>query len=409
MALTAEGRILVTGGLDGKVETRNLDAEAAILRDRSWTVPANRGKVVQIDGNRASQRLLVLTDDSQGPALGPQESHLPPAPGLLVFRRLPGRRQSRPHRERRRPARAGKVVRVRHDRDPGPVRARARLLQRTSGSFKVPEHLAFEGLTRSPDGTRVAATAAVAAAPRLRLGHEDRRDDPLVEPPGRPGPQPELLHRRPPPGDRRRFPRGPALGPGGRPGELKTPEVMFQDPAIATERHLRGDPARPEQVVTGHSDGKVNLLDPEAREGPSDGLAPGPGRLRRRGQRRSPSPTAAGTWRRPARARASGSARSRSEPARRGSRRAPASPLRADQRLLSWDDPNLLISGSDDTTVRFWDLKRHALWGTFSAAGHGARREREPAGPGPGLGLLHSRRVLRCLRLRRGPRPVPPP
>ena len=36
--------------------------------------------------------------------------------------------------------------------------------------------------------------------------------------------------------------------------------------------------------------------------------------------------------------------------------------------LLAWDDPSLLISGSDDTTVRFWDLNRHALWGTFSAA-----------------------------------------
>ena len=63
VALTAEGRVLVIGGLDGKIETRNLDAEAALLRDRAWTVSANRGKVVQIDGNRARRRLLVLTDD----------------------------------------------------------------------------------------------------------------------------------------------------------------------------------------------------------------------------------------------------------------------------------------------------------------------------------------------------------
>ena len=36
--------------------------------------------------------------------------------------------------------------------------------------------------------------------------------------------------------------------------------------------------------------------------------------------------------------------------------------------VLAWSDPPMLITGSDDTTVRFWDLKRKALWGTFSAA-----------------------------------------
>jgi hypothetical protein len=43
----------------------------------------------------------------------------------------------------------------------------------------------------------------------------------------------------------------------------------------------------------------------------------------------------------------------------------------------------MLISGSDDTTVRFWDLKRRALWGTLSVT-----TEEEPQAPNlPSQGL----------------------
>jgi uncharacterized caspase-like protein len=36
--------------------------------------------------------------------------------------------------------------------------------------------------------------------------------------------------------------------------------------------------------------------------------------------------------------------------------------------LATWPGQPILISGSDDTTVRFWDLKAGTLWGTFAAA-----------------------------------------
>ena len=45
--------------------------------------------------------------------------------------------------------------------------------------------------------------------------------------------------------------------------------------------------------------------------------------------------------------------------------------------LLAWPDQPILISGSDDTTVKFWDLKAGKLWGTFSAA----RAPAEPIEP----------------------------
>ncbi len=36
--------------------------------------------------------------------------------------------------------------------------------------------------------------------------------------------------------------------------------------------------------------------------------------------------------------------------------------------LTAWPGQSILISGSDDTTVRFWDIAKGALWGTFSTA-----------------------------------------
>ena len=98
------------------------------------------------------------------------------------------------------------------------------------------------------------------------------------------------------------------------PGELKTPEVTFQDPGIS--RNVTCVAIRPgtEQVVTGHSDGKVYLLDPEARASPSGGHHPWSRTSSAARSRRSRSLAGGGTWRRPARAPASGSDRSRSNP-----------------------------------------------------------------------------------------------
>ena len=36
--------------------------------------------------------------------------------------------------------------------------------------------------------------------------------------------------------------------------------------------------------------------------------------------------------------------------------------------LTTWPGQSILISGGDDTTVRFWDIAKGAAWGTFSAA-----------------------------------------
>ena len=62
--------------------------------------------------------------------------------------------------------------------------------------------------------------------------------------------------------------------------------------------------------------------------------------------------------------------------------------------LAAWKDLPVVISGGDDTSVRFWDLKNGSLWGTFAAAaapvvaaiGRGSRS---------GMGLLHARRTVR--------------
>ncbi len=41
--------------------------------------------------------------------------------------------------------------------------------------------------------------------------------------------------------------------------------------------------------------------------------------------------------------------------------------------LTAWPNGTMIVSGGDDTAVRFWDLKDHALIGTLVAQGHDAR------------------------------------
>ena len=46
--------------------------------------------------------------------------------------------------------------------------------------------------------------------------------------------------------------------------------------------------------------------------------------------------------------------------------------------LVAWRDRPIVISGSDDTTIRFWDLENGSLWGTFSASGTPAVADAAP-------------------------------
>ena len=126
-----------------------------------------------------------------------------------------------------------------------------------------------------------------------------------------------------------------------RPGELKAPEVKFQDPAIPEPSPARRSGPAPTRSSPATATAQVNLWSWKDGKAELDGLAPGRGMSSPAWSRRSPSPTTAGTWRRRATARRSGSARWRSDAGRvRGPRRAPAPPLRADQRAARLGRPD---------------------------------------------------------------------
>ena len=132
------------------------------------------------------------------------------------------------------------------------------------------------------------------------------------------------------------------------------------------ERHLRRHPPgqRPGRHRPQRRAGQP--LELERREG-----APGP-----RAWSRGSSPARQGTHLHGRRAEAGGGGRGHVDLARHDGRPAGRSRIstgcvpttRADQRHARLERPEALITGSDDTTVRFWDLNRRALWGTFSAA-----------------------------------------
>ena len=369
VALTAEGRVLITGGLDGKIEARNLDADAAILRDRSWTVSANRGKVVQIDGNRARNRLLVLTEDLKAQLWDLKNR---------TCRRLPGTWSSAVFLDDDNlaltasadaPGEAGKVTRVHHDRDRARFEADPHFFKRTSGAFKVPEHLAFEGLTRSPDGSRVAATAAAAQQPLVciwdtKTGEMTHWLSGLDDPVRALGFSADS-RRLATAGD---SPEARLWDLSAAPGELKTPEATFQDPGIKGNVTCVAIRPGTEQVITGHSDGNIYIwtrkpgqaravvtpVVQNAFGGAIKALAFTGG-----GQNLAAAGEGTSLWlgpieKRPGAFEGLGALRPHHFERING--------------LLFWDKPNLLISGSDDTTIRFWDLNRRALWGTFSAA-----------------------------------------
>lgn len=370
VALTAEGRVLVTGGLDGKIETWNLDAEAVLLRERSWTVSANRGKVVQIDGNRARRRLLVLTDDFKAQLWDLKNR---------TCRRIPGSWSSAVSLDDDNlaftasadaPQEAGKVVRVHHDPDRARFEPDPHFFKRTSGTFKVPEHLAFEGLTRSPDGSRVAATAAASQQPLVcvwdtKTGEMTHWLSGLDDPVRTLGFSADA-RRLVTAGD---SPEARLWDLSAAPGELKTPELTFQDPGISRNvTCVAIRPGKEQHVVTGHSDGKVYLwtwkpgqarpvVSPLVQDvfgGPIKALTFTGG-----GQNLAAGGEGTSLWLGPVEKRRG---------AFEGLDALRPHHFERINGLLAWDDPNLLISGSDDTTVRFWDLNRRALWGTFSAA-----------------------------------------
>jgi WD40 repeat protein len=362
IGFTGNNRGLIFGDFEGGLAFRPLDPQADEV---PWTFPANRGKVQQLSAT-ASRRFLLFLDEQRHARIWDLKER--------TCRRLPGTWSSGvlldderlilvPDAEPK--DLAGRLVLVDRDRlTPNPT-----FFARSAGAFKLADTVAFERIVLSTDGSRVAASSdeepivCVWETKSGRLTH-------WMGSPQLADPASSLSFSS----DARSLltggdsPQAQLWDLSAPEGSLAAPVVTFADPMVKnnlTCAAIRPGDAR--QVVTGHSDGQVHVWRWAGDKPRLEVLQLVAGAFA--GAVKALCFTSAG---RQLAAAGDGTQiwigemepRPRATNTLRALRPHHYEEINA---LAAWHDLPILISGSDDTTIRFWDLKRGSLWGTFSA------------------------------------------
>ena len=363
LGFTGNGRGLAIADVSGGVEFRPLDPQGD---EAPWAFPAHRGKLQQFE-RLARPAALLFLDEQRGVRIWDLKER--------TCRRLPGTYRAGAFIDDNR------VVLI-PDSNMGKHAGRLILADRTgkwaaapffagqADGFKLPDGIPFQRIAVTPDGGQIAAAADSGKEPLVcvwetkkgLLTHwitTDRLVDPVValafSSDGR-----NLLTG----GD---SPAARLWDLPARPGELDRAGRHLRGQIDQGEYHLRRDPARrrpagrhrPQQWPGPRLEVGGRPAPRHARSAP-----PGRRRVRHRGQGallhlRRPIP--GGVRRRqtdlarrhgPAAAvdRRSGQARARITTSR-------------STRCCTWRDRPILISGSDDTTIRFWDIEAKVLRG----------------------------------------------
>lgn len=389
LAFSSDGRELITGGKDGSIKTWKLDDRRAVS---GWTSPASRGKIQHLSAS-PSRRLLLMANELHQAHLwdlarrscrrlnGAWSSGVFLSDDTLV---LAGRPQA---------DQPGKLVRI----DSRTLKQDGAFFAQVGGRFQVPGDASFEVMTLSADGRRVAASAGRFQAPLVcvwetatgRLTHWIAGSA-LLDPVfslsfssnGR-----ELATA----GD---SPVARLWDLSRQEGALETPAVTFEDPSHRDVTCVQVRPGGDHQLVSGHSDGRLLLW--SWQDGSQRQNAPVQTLAERffTGSVRALSFTADGRY-----LAGAGSGTmiwlAEMEPRVRPIRDLGTPPHHFEQinALTFWPDwsgplhlallgllhpgvpvipapprPPVLISGSDDTTIRFWDIRNRSLLAAFCAA-----------------------------------------
>ena len=365
LGFTGNGRGLVVADVSGGLAFRPLDLHGD---EAAWSFPAHRGKVQQLSAT-PNRQLLLFLDEQRGVRIWDLKER--------TCRRLRGTYRAGAFLDDDRLVlipdsnaadHSGRLVLADRSGQPaGPEFFAVR-----SGNFAIPDGIPFERVAVSEDGQRIAAASDSAKEPMVcvweakkgRLTHwitAKRLDDAVLalafSSDGR-----YLLTG----GDST---RAQLWDLAMRPGELDTPAVTFEDPSVQANITCAAiRPKHPEQVVTGHSDGQIHVWKWEGARGTLE--VP---RLVARefstavkalcftsdGQHLAASGDGKRIW--------VGAMDPRPHRVDVLDRLRPHHDEQIGA-LIAWEGRPILVSGSDDTTIRLWDLEKKALRGTFSAA-----------------------------------------
>jgi len=368
LGFTGNSRALISGDFGGGVALRPVDARGEEAR---WSFPAHDGKLQEISAAPSRRFLLLL--DRKGSFRQARIWDLKDR----TCRQLHGTWSSGAFLDDNRLAliadsqakeQAGRLVLV----DRGKLSFNPTFFETKSGDFQVPDSLAFERLTVSSDGKWVAAAADASKVPLVCVWETDTG---------------KLTHWIPATGledavlalsfsaDSRYLltggdsPAAKLWDLSAHRGSLETPSVLFA--ARSIRKNITCAAIRPgaaSQVVTGHSDGQVHLW--SWAGGKAKLEIPGLVQGEFSGAVKSVCFTSDGGYLAAAGDGLTiwvGAMEPRPRPIDVLSKLRPHH-FEQINTLAAWKDLPVLISGGDDTTVRFWDLKNGRLWGTFATA-----------------------------------------
>jgi WD40 repeat protein/uncharacterized caspase-like protein len=365
LGFTGNGRGLVVADVSGGLAFRPVDLQGD---EAPWAFPAHRGKVQQLSAT-PNRQLLLFLDEQRGVRIWDLKER--------TCRRLPGTYRAGAFIDDERLVlipdanaadHAGRLILA----DRSGARTGPDFFAVRSGNFAIPDGIPFERVAVSEDGQRIAAASDAAKEPMVcvwetkkgRLTHwitPKRLDDAVLalafSSDGR-----YLLSG----GDSN---KAQLWDLASRSGDLDAPAVTFEDPSVqANITCVAIRPKHAEQVVTGHSDGQIHVW---KREG-ARGTLEVPRLVAREfstavkaicftsdGQHLAASGDGKRIW--------VGAMDPRPHRVDVLDRLRPHHDEQISA-LIAWEGRPILVSGSDDTTIRLWDLEKKALRGTFSAA-----------------------------------------